>query len=370
MKIVWVASHAIQYQVSMFRALSKICELEVWYLHHQKAEQQAKAGYGVAFDWDIDLHSGYQFIYLQSALKSPNVENFFATKIRHIDQYLLAAKPDRVVVGGWYLRGFWQVINACARRNIPIYAVTDSISSKSSNSLLAALKKIVRRLKLRRLSGFLSAGLRADRYLREQKIPERKIHRLQHSVDTAHFKRMSTDPPNEVQTKTILFVGSLLEKKGVFDLLKACASLPAEFKWTLFVVGDGPARHVLEKDAHERQLPVHFVGFVNQLDLPIWYNRADLLVFPSHADTWGLVVNEAIACETPVLISDAAGCSDDLLQFGPGCRIFRAHDPVELAAKIMTSPSEVQARESLSVARDFYGPERAAQQVLKILSHG
>jgi glycosyltransferase involved in cell wall biosynthesis len=62
---------------------------------------------------------------------------------------------------------------------------------------------------------------------------------------------------------------------------------------------------------------VTIAGFVNQQELPSWYAAADMLVLPSDSrETWGLVVNEAMAAGLPVVVSDAAGCSPDLVREG------------------------------------------------------
>src|SRR4030095_2671554 len=60
---------------------------------------------------------------------------------------------------------------------------------------------------------------------------------------------------------------------------------------------------------------VTIAGFVNQRALPDWYASADTLVLPSDSrETWGLVVNEAMAAGLPVIVSNAAGCSVDLVR--------------------------------------------------------
>src|SRR6186713_2634943 len=59
-RIGFLISHPIQYYAPIFRELARRCELTVFFAHRQTAEQQARAGFGVAFEWDIDLLSGYR----------------------------------------------------------------------------------------------------------------------------------------------------------------------------------------------------------------------------------------------------------------------------------------------------------------------
>lgn len=116
---------------------------------------------------------------------------------------------------------------------------------------------------------------------------------------------------------TVLFVGRLVERKGVPVLLDAWAraALPNA---RLLIVGDGPDRIALERRAAERGLSstVEFRGRVSDVELGAAYSAADLFVLPavldSHGDTEGLgvVLLEAMASQVPVLASEAGGISD------------------------------------------------------------
>jgi glycosyltransferase involved in cell wall biosynthesis len=91
--------------------------------------------------------------------------------------------------------------------------------------------------------------------------------------------------------------------------IEQCKGAPVH----LLMVGDGPLRDECEQYATDRALPVSFTGFLNQGFMPDAYALADLLVLPSKAETWGLVVNEAMACGIPALVSDGSGCAPDLI---------------------------------------------------------
>jgi glycosyltransferase involved in cell wall biosynthesis len=103
----------------------------------------------------------------------------------------------------------------------------------------------------------------------------------------------------------------------------------------LLMVGDGELRDECEAYAREYSLPVTFAGFVNQGDMPGAYAAADCLILPSdHGETWGLVVNEAMACGLPAIVSDHVGCHPDLVIEGRTGHVFPCGD-VEAMARLL-----------------------------------
>jgi glycosyltransferase involved in cell wall biosynthesis len=92
----------------------------------------------------------------------------------------------------------------------------------------------------------------------------------------------------------------------------------------LVFAGDGPLRESLEAEARSLGIENHvrFLGFVNQSALPEVYTASDLLVLPSEFEAWGLVVNEAMVCGVPAVVSDQVGARLDLIAPGTTGEIF------------------------------------------------
>jgi glycosyltransferase involved in cell wall biosynthesis len=80
--------------------------------------------------------------------------------------------------------------------------------------------------------------------------------------------------------------------------------------------------------------PASFPGFKNQSELPAYYAAADVLVLPSESETWGLVVNEAMACGLPAIVSDAVGCAPDLIEEGKTGFTYPVGDVDALAGRL------------------------------------
>ena len=109
------------------------------------------------------------------------------------------------------------------------------------------------------------------------------------------------------------------------------------------------------------------MGFVNQSELPAVYASADLLVLPSDSqETWGLVVNEAMACGIPAVVSDVVGCGPDLVEAGRTGETFAFGDTAALAAAIRSvlSFDPEQTRRHLAAKMAVDSPARAAGAVV------
>jgi glycosyltransferase involved in cell wall biosynthesis len=140
---------------------------------------------------------------------------------------------------------------------------------------------------------------------------------------------------NDSQITTFLFVGELIPRKGMRQLLQACALLnrSSNHHYRLLAIGDGEERAELAQLATAEQLDdiVAWVGWVPYEQLGAYFQSADALIFPTLEDVWGMVVLEAMAFGLPVLCSKWAGAAE-LIVAGENGELFDPHQPVALAA--------------------------------------
>jgi glycosyltransferase involved in cell wall biosynthesis len=128
-----------------------------------------------------------------------------------------------------------------------------------------------------------------------------------------------------------LFVGKLIPRKRAIDFVQALAGLRASGRLVHgIIVGSGPEEAGLRDQARVLGAPVYFAGFKNQTELPTAYAAADCFVLPATIDTWGLVVNEAMACGLPAIVTDAVGCAPDLVVSGETGFVYPAGDAPQL----------------------------------------
>jgi glycosyltransferase involved in cell wall biosynthesis len=91
---------------------------------------------------------------------------------------------------------------------------------------------------------------------------------------------------------------------------------------------------------------VHFAGFVHREDLPAFYALAEALIFPTHTDPWGLVVNEAMASGLPIITTSVAGCAADLVENGRNGFVVEpgAVDQLASAMDLLARNGEMRSR--------------------------
>jgi glycosyltransferase involved in cell wall biosynthesis len=132
-----------------------------------------------------------------------------------------------------------------------------------------------------------------------------------------------------------------VEKKNLPRLLQAYARYRAQCQtvtpWSLVVLGDGNLRRDLELQLDTLNLRdyVQMPGFKQYADLPAYYALASAFIHPSTVEPWGLVVNEAMACGLPVLVSNQCGCAPELVRDGVNGFTFNPLDVEEIAQKML-----------------------------------
>lgn len=328
-KLAMVTSHPIQYQAPWFRALARVTNLTVFFCHQQAAADHAHSGFGVAFEWDVPLLEGYEYRWLTNRSQRPDVSTFQGCDTPEITDILGRGGFDACVVSGWYLKSYLQAIRACRRAGIATLVRGDSQLVTKRSRLVSAAKYYPYRWLLQHVDGHLYVGAANRQYLQHYGVAESNLFFVPHFVDNAFFARRADDArvsgaAADIRRSTgadsgsvvFIFAGKLIEKKRPADFLRALAAARVRnVDARGLVVGSGPLHNELDSLARQLDVPVTFAGFRNQTEMPRYLAAADALVLPSDGgETWGLVVNEAMACGLPALVSRAAGCALDLIE--------------------------------------------------------
>jgi glycosyltransferase involved in cell wall biosynthesis len=313
----------------------------------------------------------------------PKLGSFFALKAPHIADVLVRKECDAVLINGWHYKAAWQTILACWRLGIPVMVRGDSqLPSPRSRLRSKRLSKYpAYRCFIPRFDACLAVGARSrDYYLHYGAAPERVFlvphaiedNLFQHAAHRAQSRReeLRRQWGLREQETVFLFAGKFIEKKRPMDFLRAIEATWHEVPNVAgLMVGDGPLRSACEQLADSHKLPVHFAGFLNQSRMVEAYAAADCLVLPSDGrETWGLVVNEAMSCSRPAIVSEAVGCAPDLVRDGRTGAVFPLGD-VGALSKILLAfardPARVRSMgERARAGLQSYSLEAAVQGVV------
>ena len=374
LRIGFLVSHPIQYYAPLFRALARQCDLTVYFAHRQTPAQQAKAGFDVAFDWDIDLLSGYESRFLKNVARHPSTDHFNGCNTPDIVDEIRTGRFDAFVVPGWALRSYLQAVRACRRFGVPVLVRGDSQLVGRRNAAVRLVKAVAFARLLRQFDGYLCVGQRNREYLLHYGAPPERLFFSPACVDNEFFRagseaaRQAAAPTRGETRRRILFVGKLIERKRPLDLVQAAACVKQIVDVEVAFAGSGALASELARAANASGLPAIFHGFVNQSAMPAVYTAADLLVLPSDgSETWGLAVNEAMACGIPAAVSDTVGCTPDLIEPGATGATFPLGDVAAMADAIISvlkfdAPT---TRRHLAARMEAYSPARAALGVVE-----
>jgi len=287
--------------------------------------------------------------------------------------------PDVIVCGGYNYLASWEALRWAHCNAVPFLLWVESTARdfRSGATLLESLKTKF----LRHCQGFVVAGTSASHYINSYDMSATPIFTAPNAVDIRFFAKAAEKARRNASRnrqqfnlpdRYFLFVGRLERGKGIFDLLDAYASLPAELRSQLGLVfvGDGSARSQLQKRAAAvKPDSIHIAGFLQREQLAIFYALAETFVFPTHTDPWGLVVNEAMSCGLPVVCSNAAGCAADLVTNRHNGRLFAAGDISQLACTLEELARSPEIRSSMGQASKLriqdYSPEACAAGMAK-----
>jgi glycosyltransferase involved in cell wall biosynthesis len=170
-------------------------------------------------------------------------------------------------------------------------------------------------------------------------------------------------------------VGNLIPRKGVLEFLQACSILQRQGyqEYSLWVVGDGLQRQELEAFAkqHDLQNKIRWVGAVEYELVGEYFRQADVFVFPTLEDVWGLVAVEAMMFGKPILCSKWAGAAE-LVADGENGYVFDPHEPQKLAElmKLFTGNPELidkMGQKSKQIMAD-HAPEMVARSLAEVVS--
>jgi glycosyltransferase involved in cell wall biosynthesis len=203
---------------------------------------------------------------------------------------------------------------------------------------IGAVRRALRRAFALWAQHWISYGQSSTEYLLSLGVPKGHILQIQNAVDEQRFAAGGKPEFDLSPRPVLLHVGQFIARKGIESLLQAAAALQKEgLEFSLLFVGSGPHKQAVKRLAVELGLKnVHFQSPRPPEKMPSVYHSADVLVFPTLEDVWGLVANEAMLSGLSVLCSKYAGCAGELFCAD---NIFDPRDPADFAMKLRKAVS-------------------------------
>jgi glycosyltransferase involved in cell wall biosynthesis len=376
-----LATHPIQYQVPIWKemAVRGMVPFEVWYLTAHGVEPSLDEQFGKVFKWDVDLLSGYPHRFPSGAV-SKQLMGFWKTRLpAEYRAMLRKGTVTAIFIPGWNVLAWWEIVIEAHRNGIPVWIRGDSNDLKRDSLVKRLVKRILIGAFLKRVDRALCVGAANRRLYRSYGLDGMRLAWGPHAVDNSWFAEAAdrvrphrTTLRQEWQIPAVafcvLFIGKFIPKKRPTDVVAAIrllSEIDPRRRYHLLFVGAGELGSTLRSlcrvafDADppgtvsvtiDGQAPAaSFAGFLNQSQVPRAYVAADALVLGSDDhETWGLVVNEALASGLPCVVSESCGCAEDLVvPLDPQLR-FPAGDQSALARAIKHLADHPLSREVIA----------------------
>jgi len=217
-------------------------------------------------------------------------------------------------------------------------------------------------------------GENNKKYYKQYGLKESQLSFAPHAIDNERFKVDRLTEVAELRSSLkikdddilVLYAGKFEPVKNVELLLAAFVNLNRP-KVHLLLAGNGINEQSLKSTAAESGVAnrIHFLDFQNQTFMPVLYQSADLFCLPSVSESWGLSVNEAMACGKAILVSDKVGCAASLVTEGINGAIFKASDINSIIEKLqmLTADKKILSacgEQSRSIIKDWNFENMAA----------
>lgn len=229
--------------------------------------------------------------------------------------WLLRFRPDVIISNEMGVRTIIAILYGKLAR-VPVWVWWGGTMHSERNT--DGVRARLRRFLVRHVSRWISYGMTSTEYLESLGVRREQILQIQNCVPHETFQAAPQGPPAwfvDGPRPVILTVSQLIQRKGLDKLIESCGRLASRGKqFTLVIVGRGPEKDKLLDLAKANGIE-HFEILPNQSQQTLnkILRSADVFVFPTLEDVWGLVVNEALWAGAPVLCSQYAGCAPEIV---------------------------------------------------------
>ena len=338
-----ITTHPIQYYAPVFKLLQERMQIEimVFYTWGEASKVKFDPGFGTTVGWDIPTLEGYPYTWAINTAPDAGTHHFKGIITPGLIKQVQDWSPNALLVYGWAYQSHLKILRYF-KGKLPIFFRGDSNLLDEPRGPKAFLRVIFLKWIYRHIDYAFYPGSNTKAYFEKFGLKKEQLVFAPHAIDNERFAEDKTAEAATLRQDLnikegdilILFAGKFENKKSPLELLEAYISLKKPGSHLLFV-GNGELEKELKKKGAGIS-SVHFINFQNQTIMPVIYQACDLFCLPSKGpgETWGLAVNEAMACSKAVLVSNKVGCAIDLVKKGQNGDIFDSNKPDDLALKL------------------------------------
>ena len=362
MNILFITNIPSPYNLAYLEELGKLAKVVAIFERGASSERDESWKRINAENFDCVILGGMQL----------GVDMSYAPKIK---AYIKKYRDYKIIIGNPATPTGICAISYCKRHKIPYTLQSEGGIPKDGKGLREKLKtKILSGAKLY-LSGmslkneyFLHYGATPDR-VRQYPFTSLYQSDILTELPTAAAKSELRKRLGMTASKIIISVGMIVYNKGHDTLLTACAGLEDDVG--IYIVGGDATAPLLDIIGKNKMTNVHFIPFLDKKKLSEYYTASDLFVLATRGDTWGLVINEAMAKGLPVITTDNCVAGIELVENGVNGYIVKTEDADELRDRISLIISDDTVLTSMGAASlvriQAYSYENMAQTVYDAL---
>lgn len=326
MKLAIVTTHPIQYNAPWFLLLSQQPEVtvKVFYTWEQSADKpKFDPGFGKIIEWDVPLLDGYDYTFVKNESKDPGSHHYKGIVTPTLNKEIEDWGAQAVLVVGWPFKSHLNCMRYF-KGKIPVIFRGDSTLLDEKNGARKILRRSLLRYVYSHIDYAMYVGTNNKAYFRANGLTENQLFFVPHAIDNKRFEDTSGNYREEAvawrkelgigkDDFVVLFAGKFNTKKNP-RLMIQLANMIKDENFRFILVGNGELEAELKESVTDDR--IIFLDFQNQLRMPVVYQLCDVFILPSRGpnETWGLVLNEAIASGKYVVSTTQVGASIDLIE--------------------------------------------------------
>jgi glycosyltransferase involved in cell wall biosynthesis len=348
-----VMTHPVRYIIPLVQLLTKQGKIDIKVFFTYGPELMDLPKYTKTYrdenEQELPLFEGYNYEFVGNIAKRKSISTYYGINNPGLIKKVREWGPDAILVSGWNKRSHFRIMRHF-KGKIPVHFRGDSTLLDEPS--FSFFKRVIRGLALSLIYRYIDmawyVGTNNKNYFLKMGVPPQKLFYIPHCVDNNRFRRTNAMAVQALmyrkelnissEATVFLFAGRFKKKKGVFTLITAFIQSAAKNAHLLFV-GTGPALTQMKQMAYDTP-NIHFLPPQTQTKMPYIYSIGDVLVLPSESDTWGLVMNEAMANGLAIVSTYNSGGAIDLIDEGRNGHIFNAGNTNQLSTIITDISSD------------------------------